>query len=189
MISLSPHHTVSNPNRCRGQLTRHTAVHDTDHSLLQQAELKATFEKEKAEESERMRNEAIARGQPTEVEDPEKIKNEKPPDGRDGGNRIWAVENLLQPDTRAGLRKMHMEKVGGLVLTMQKKMYRADQINAVVKALYLTQTEADMKPAWMIFDVAGRGEVVLSDFHDNLKSIGEDIPGDKVGGIEIPPFV
>ena len=59
-----------------------------------------------------MRKDAEARGQPLEQEDPEAIKNEKQPDGRDGGNRLWAVDNLLMPDTRAGIRKMHMEKVG-----------------------------------------------------------------------------
>ena len=109
-----------------------------------------------------------------------KIKDVRGPDGRDGGNRLWAVDNLLKPEVRKGIRPMHIEKVGKLVLSMQAMHYRVDQINAVVRALYLTQTAEDMKPAWTIFDAGGRGEVMLDDFRIALETIGEDIPDDKI---------
>ena len=145
-----------------------------------EAELKAEFERGRREEQERAEEAAKARGQPLTMESAEDIENQRPPDVRDGGNRLWAVDNLLNPDVRAGIRNMHIEKVGKLVIGMQEKHYRNDQINSIVKALYLTQTEEDMRPAFRIFDQAGRGEVNADDFQEALKVIGEDVPGDKI---------
>jgi len=153
-----------------------------EHQLILdlEAELKAEFDKGRREEQERAEAAATARGQPLTMESAEDIENQRPPDERDGGNRLWAVDNLLIPDVRAGIRNMHIEKVGKLVIGMREKQYRNDQINSIVKALYLTQTEEDMRPAFRIFDQSGRGEVVATDFQEALKVIGEDVPGDKI---------
>jgi len=158
------------------------AARERENTVMREREqeLQQEHEEDLRKEKERQDTHAKEIGAPIEAQTREDLANERPPNDRDSGNRMWAVDNLLEPVIRSGIRNMHIQKVGKLCVNLQRMRYDKKDINAVVRALYLTQTEEDMKPAWLVFDVTGRGQVSSEEFQVALQTMGEDVPKDKI---------
>lgn len=159
-------------------------------------ELREAEERERAELLERQQELATAAAKKSAEMDETRVPNE-----RDSGNRMWALEHILDPEIRSQVRPMHMQKLGSTLGNLQNAGYGKQEINAVCRALYTTQSEASMKPAWFVFDVGGRGEVDIEMFRKALPLMGESVGPEKIeklfaeadqdgsGTIDFPEFV
>ena len=73
-----------------------------------------------------------------------------------------------------------MSKVGGICQNMLRGGFPDHTIACVIQALFLDQSEKNMRPAFSVFDTRGRGEVSLEEFRPAILLMGEDILESKV---------
>jgi len=118
-----------------------------------------------------------------------------------GMGASFTAMSVLEASTKIRMNPLQIKKAGIVIKNMQGAGYSDEQINDVCRALFLDQSEEDMKLAWEVFDVGRNGELVAGDFRKALLLMGEDVSegkvdelfcladGDGSGKIDFPEFV
>jgi len=99
-----------------------------------------------------------------------------------GGGMAATMKSMsvLEAGTKVRMNPLQMRKAGVIIQNMQGVGYTDEQINDTCRALFLDQCEDDMKKAWLVFDVAGKGELDAVEFRKALPLMGEDVPDDRI---------
>jgi len=94
--------------------------------------------------------------------------------------RSVLAEKMLAPKLFKKLEKTHLHKAGGVIQNMMRAGYPQETIGAIIQALFFDQSEANMKPAFVIFDIGSRGEVDIDVFRKAIMLMSDDVKEDKV---------
>ena len=70
------------------------------------------------------------------------------------------------------MNPVQLRKAGAIIQNMQAAGYTDEEINHICRALFLDQTEEDMKPAWEVFDKEQTGYLEASEFRTVLPLMG-----------------
>jgi len=120
-----------------------------------------------------------------------------------GAGQTMTAMSVLDGATKVKINPLQIRKAGAIIQNMQGNdpAYSDQQINDVCRALFLDQSEEDMKLAWKVFDLSGKGELDAAEFKKALPLMGEDVPEEKIqelfqladkdgsGRIEFPEFI
>merc|ERR1719478_1638739 len=97
-----------------------------------------------------------------------------------GAGANFTALTVLDAGTKARMNPLQMRKAGVIIGNMQGAGYSDEQINDVCRALFLDQTEDDMKKAWLVFGLSGKGELDGAEFRKALPLMGEDVPEERI---------
>ena len=67
-------------------------------------------------------------------------------------NRSLMAASVLDASITVQMKSEHMSKAGVVIENCQTEGYSDPEINAICRALFLSQTEDDMMPAWKVFN-------------------------------------
>ena len=82
---------------------------------------------------------------------------------------------VLSLTTQLRMNPIKLQKAGAVVVNLQEEGFSDDDINDVVRALYLDQSDEDMQNAWNVF--AGSCKTLsVSEFEESLPLLGQSHP-------------
>jgi len=87
---------------------------------------------------------------------------------------------VLDGAIKLQMNPLQLRKAGAIIENMQNAEYTDEQINHICRALFLDQTEDDMRPAWGVFDKEGEGSLSAADFKLVLPLLGEEVPEEEI---------
>lgn len=76
-------------------------------------------------------------------------------------------------------------KAGSVIKNMEKAGFEDDDINKVVRALFIEQGQDQMKLAFEVFDKEDTGCLLAKDFRPMLMLLGEEVPEEQASDLRL----
>jgi len=100
--------------------------------------------------------------------------------GMKGAGETLKAARVIDASIKVRMNPLQLRKAGAIINKTQDAGYSDEEINHICRALFLDQTEENMKPAWDMFDKIGRGSLDASSFKAILPLMGEDVADDEI---------
>eukprot|EP00658_Telonema_sp_P-2_P083972 TRINITY_DN920_c0_g1_i6.p1 TRINITY_DN920_c0_g1~~TRINITY_DN920_c0_g1_i6.p1 ORF type:complete len:331 (-),score=99.73 TRINITY_DN920_c0_g1_i6:167-1051(-) len=91
---------------------------------------------------------------------------------------LWTSMSVLDFAVKVRISPLHLRKVGSIIRNMQDSniTFTDDQINDVIRALFVEDSDENLEAAFKVFDEDGSGYLDTKEFSDTLKILGKDLP-------------
>jgi Ca2+-binding EF-hand superfamily protein len=87
----------------------------------------------------------------------------------------WSALKVLDFDITASLGAAHLPKVGRIVDRMQQAGFSNTDINTVIRALFISQSDREIGKSFRVFDRENQGHLERASFETTLPLLGEDV--------------
>eukprot|EP00658_Telonema_sp_P-2_P080280 TRINITY_DN7958_c0_g1_i4.p2 TRINITY_DN7958_c0_g1~~TRINITY_DN7958_c0_g1_i4.p2 ORF type:complete len:171 (-),score=64.17 TRINITY_DN7958_c0_g1_i4:371-883(-) len=101
-------------------------------------------------------------------------------------DRIWTSMSVLDFSVKLRISPVKLRKVGAIIKNMQTFSgitFTDDNINDVVRALFVDQSDDNMLKAFSVFDPEGTGVLDGNSFKEVLPLLGEKVPPEEIDAL------
>eukprot|EP00658_Telonema_sp_P-2_P077901 TRINITY_DN7165_c0_g1_i3.p1 TRINITY_DN7165_c0_g1~~TRINITY_DN7165_c0_g1_i3.p1 ORF type:complete len:330 (-),score=97.34 TRINITY_DN7165_c0_g1_i3:165-1154(-) len=88
--------------------------------------------------------------------------------------------SVLDWTLQVNMNPLDMSKAGSIVCNLQDAGYSVEHINAVCRAIFLSQNVEDLKTAFLVFDTTGENTISADEFRAAMSLMAEDVPEEQL---------